>query len=510
MSKVSFRARTLDASKPLPIYKSEDLPDLYNYNVINRAVPQMPTGMEKEEESETHLQQAISVVALTKDKPIIPTPDADVNVEHYDAIYNNNVKMPRTLIKLSAFDALGLDAEYAEYDMDTDDEEFLTNLSKTEDLSHIEFEKMVEVMEKESENQVITLAEAQHLVKDIQSNVIATVYDYWLNKRLSLQIPLLPAIKTGTKDPKHATDPYAAFRKRQEKMLTRKNRKNDESSYTKMFKLKQEITRAVQLLELVKNRERTKKELLKATVEIFKKRCELGDFDNAQSRMYSNNKKIAELRSGIEESRKSKISPPSTALDSSTTAHSSSTSKAEDSDIMSLYDKLNEAEDEVDYTFPFKRKKYVNYHAPREPLNAEPWKSREEGGQGSKKYRYSCNRISSSKCIGMSRRRIGRGGRVWIDRITETDHNKECQYPHKAPPDTTELDYKAEIDQMFDKLLSEMKPINGMTIFGPKYNKLIPDKFKRLRDLNTVVIDHNKKDPPEEKDSNQFDKKPVR
>ena len=51
MSKVSFRARTLDASKPLPIYKSEDLPDLYNYNVINRAVPQMPTGMEKEEES---------------------------------------------------------------------------------------------------------------------------------------------------------------------------------------------------------------------------------------------------------------------------------------------------------------------------------------------------------------------------------------------------------------------------------------------------------------------------
>ena len=45
---------------------------------------------------------------------------------------------------------------------------------------------MVEVMEKESENQVISLAEAQHHVKDIQSNVIATVYDYWLNKRLTL------------------------------------------------------------------------------------------------------------------------------------------------------------------------------------------------------------------------------------------------------------------------------------------------------------------------------------
>ena len=51
MSKVSFRARALDATKPLPIYRSEEIPDLYDYNVINRAVPQMPTGMEKEEES---------------------------------------------------------------------------------------------------------------------------------------------------------------------------------------------------------------------------------------------------------------------------------------------------------------------------------------------------------------------------------------------------------------------------------------------------------------------------
>ena len=51
MSKVSFRARALDATKALPIYRSDEIPDLYDYNVINRAVPQMPTGMEKEEES---------------------------------------------------------------------------------------------------------------------------------------------------------------------------------------------------------------------------------------------------------------------------------------------------------------------------------------------------------------------------------------------------------------------------------------------------------------------------
>lgn len=58
MSKLSFRARALDASKPLPVFRCEDLPDLHEYASINRAVPQMPTGMEKEEESVRDLTAA--------------------------------------------------------------------------------------------------------------------------------------------------------------------------------------------------------------------------------------------------------------------------------------------------------------------------------------------------------------------------------------------------------------------------------------------------------------------
>lgn len=50
MSKLSFRARALDASKPMPIYMAEELPDLPDYSAINRSLPQMPSGMEKEEE----------------------------------------------------------------------------------------------------------------------------------------------------------------------------------------------------------------------------------------------------------------------------------------------------------------------------------------------------------------------------------------------------------------------------------------------------------------------------
>lgn len=51
MSKLSFRARALDANKAMPIYKLDEIPDLPDFAAINRAVPQMPTGMEKEEET---------------------------------------------------------------------------------------------------------------------------------------------------------------------------------------------------------------------------------------------------------------------------------------------------------------------------------------------------------------------------------------------------------------------------------------------------------------------------
>jgi len=50
MSKLSFRARHLDVSKTMPIFRCGEIPDLPDFAAINRSVPQMPTGMEKEEE----------------------------------------------------------------------------------------------------------------------------------------------------------------------------------------------------------------------------------------------------------------------------------------------------------------------------------------------------------------------------------------------------------------------------------------------------------------------------
>ena len=74
-------------------------------------------------------------------------------------------------------------------------------------------------------------------------------------------------------------NPYICFRRRTEKMQTRKNRKNDEASYEKMLKLRRDLSRAVVLLEMVKRREKTKKESLTLGAEIFEKRFQSGDFD---------------------------------------------------------------------------------------------------------------------------------------------------------------------------------------------------------------------------------------
>ena len=51
MSKLQFRARALDNQKPMAVHLADVLADLSEMTSMNRTVPQMPTGMEKEEES---------------------------------------------------------------------------------------------------------------------------------------------------------------------------------------------------------------------------------------------------------------------------------------------------------------------------------------------------------------------------------------------------------------------------------------------------------------------------
>ena len=85
--RTNFRARNLDATRPMAIYNVEDLPELTELNAISRSVPAMPSGMEKEEESEKHLQDILEAHSNQKIDEIktlvIPTPEVRYNLILY-------------------------------------------------------------------------------------------------------------------------------------------------------------------------------------------------------------------------------------------------------------------------------------------------------------------------------------------------------------------------------------------------------------------------------------------
>ncbi|XP_067371159.1 enhancer of polycomb homolog 2 isoform X2 [Channa argus] len=278
MSKLSFRARALDAAKPLPVYRNRDLPDLNDCMSINRAVPQMPTGMEKEEELEHHLQRVISAQQVFREKKenmVIPVPEAETNATYYDRLYKGEVRVPKQLIHIQP---LGLDQEQPDYDMDSEDETLLNRLNRKMEIKPLQFETMVDRLEKASMQQLVTLSEAKLLLNE-DDYLLKAVYDYWVRKRKNCRGPtLIPQVKQEKRDGSTNNDAYVAFRRRTEKMQTRKNRKNDEASYEKMLRLRRDFSRTVTILEMIKRREKSKRELLHLTLEVVEKRYQMEDY----------------------------------------------------------------------------------------------------------------------------------------------------------------------------------------------------------------------------------------
>ncbi|XP_017776540.1 PREDICTED: enhancer of polycomb homolog 1 isoform X2 [Nicrophorus vespilloides] len=435
MSKLSFRARALDASKPMPIYMAEELPDLPDYSAINRAVPQMPSGMEKEEECEHHLQRAICAGL------IIPTPEvSDIpQQEVYDKLYPANYKQPRQLIHMQPFT---MEQDIPDYDMDSEDERWLDLQAKKLDLNPLKFEEMMDRLEKNSGQTVVSLQEAKALLKEDDDLIIA-VFDYWLNKRLTLH-PLLLAVKTEHRSGTAVNNPYLAFRRRTEKMQTRKNRKNDETSYEKMLKLRRDLTRAVTLLEFIKRREKMKREYLHLTVEVFEKRYTAKDFSGlVAAEVMNNNKSMRPAFTPIlhnhitdgswrnkaihkdeviqrKEKRqyKRRKHKPHNRIAGAVGPATMETMSAVSSDEEPVPTASPEPEVEEDEgQFAFRRNKLCTYHMPLPSEGNWPWCSKEENGQAQKRFRYALTSLSNRRCVGLARRRMGRGGRVILDRL---------------------------------------------------------------------------------------------
>ncbi|KAJ0170194.1 hypothetical protein K1T71_014122 [Dendrolimus kikuchii] len=442
MSKLSFRARALDASKPMPIYLAEELPDLPDYSAINRAVPQMPSGMEKEEESEHHLQRAISGTGL-----IIPTPEVCQvsDLEFYERCYPPDYKIPKQHIHMQP---LWEEQEAPEYDIDTEDERWLKQQRHPE-LTELKFEQMMDKLEKSSGQTVVTLNEAK-LLLERQDDLVIAVYDYWLNKRLNTQHALVLSVKTENRPGQSSNNPYLAFRRRTEKMQTRKNRKNDESSYEKMLKLRRDLARALCLLEMVAKRERAKRDLVRLTALIAEKKYATGDFAHHPTPEPTPRPTYTPLTVSTSNFRREQYPlqhypprPPPTPIDQPRQREKRQYKRRKhrhpavgtvqgmrDSGVYTSSEEESTCRVEGtspsdDGPFAFRRKPGCYYEMPTSTLCGDPIEPTSPSREGlfehelDERNRFTLTSVNQPypRCVGFARRRVGRGGRVLLDRV---------------------------------------------------------------------------------------------
>ncbi|XP_035269734.1 enhancer of polycomb homolog 1-like isoform X2 [Anguilla anguilla] len=414
---------------------------------------------------------------------VIPVPEAESNIAYYESLYPGEFKMPKQLIHLQPF---SLDAEQPDYDLDTEDEAFVNKLKKKLEITPLQFEEMMDRLEKGSGQQLVTLQEAKLLLKE-DDELIREVFDYWTRKRKSCKsASLIPTVKQEKRDGSSTNDPYVAFRRRTEKMQTRKNRKNDEASYEKMLKLRRDLSRAVTILEMIKRREKSKRELLHLTLEIVEKRYSIADFggeimaevlaqralvkpaftvpiiplsSSAQFRL-QDHMELKEYKAKPEktevvrtkrkyEKKKPKVLPSSSAPVQSGPSvfnpkdlNQYDFPSSDDEPFPQVHSGSSEAEEEndPDGSFAFRRKAGCQYYAPRlDQSGGWPWSSPSEGGPGDVRFRYSLTTLTvPRRCMGLARRRVGRGGRVLLDRaLTDFDsvfHGLDPDRPASPPP----------------------------------------------------------------------------
>nr|XP_014428923.2 enhancer of polycomb homolog 1 isoform X2 [Pelodiscus sinensis] len=474
-------------------------------------------------DQEHHLQRAISaqqVYGEKRDNMVIPVPEAESNIAYYESIYPGEFKMPKQLIHIQPF---SLDAEQPDYDLDSEDEAFVNKLKKRMDISPLQFEEMIDRLEKGSGQQPVSLQEAKLLLKE-DDELIKEVYEYWIKKRKNCRGPsLIPAVKQEKRDGSSTNDPYVAFRRRTEKMQTRKNRKNDEASYEKMLKLRRDLSRAVTILEMIKRREKSKRELLHLTLEIMEKRYNLGDYNgeivsevmaqrqpikptyaipiipvtNSSPFKHQETMELKEFKINKQEKAdiirpKRKYEKKPKVLPSSAAATPQQTSPAalpvfnakdlnqydfpssDEEPLSQVMSGSSEAEEEndPDGPFAFRRKAGCQYYAPHlDQTGNWPWSSPKDGRLGDNRYRYCLTTLTvPQRCIGFARRRVGRGGRVLLDRahsdydsmfrqldlekLSSPQHASISQFANTSETNTSDKSFSKDLSQILVNIKS--------------------------------------------------------
>ncbi|KAF7634379.1 Enhancer of polycomb-like protein [Meloidogyne graminicola] len=282
-TKFGFRPRALDVTRKLPIRIRKCRKTSPK---VKRTVATAPTGMEKEEEMESHLQQAILAQKATSagdsvKNHVIPTPKVtSLTDDEYDRLYPPHPGFLRSKKLLVFNDFVPFFLTQNSYNADSDDEEWL---SSRRNINIDDFEHIIEKLEISSQNDIIRPRNARAILSRYDFGLVDDVYDYWLQKRQKAASAkknpcprLLPKISSELSnrrdDNKSIANPYIAFRRRLDKVQTRKKQRTELSTYEKLLQINFIMKRSIVLTGALAQREKLKKELFDTEYDLFKRK----------------------------------------------------------------------------------------------------------------------------------------------------------------------------------------------------------------------------------------------
>ncbi|KAI8147612.1 enhancer of polycomb-like-domain-containing protein [Fennellomyces sp. T-0311] len=450
-----FREKKLSVKHPLPIYKESQLPDINDAVNIQRSVGNIETGVEKDEEEEHDLQAALSAAqaAVTTGQKVqtyIPTPDASrvIRDEEYQAVYKKPFKQPNNLIR---FSMTVEDVISCQYFMDEIDSAFLDqyNADRQEKMSENDFEDVMYQIDSTVSCQLphLNLDPSQiprytdlleMLPESFRTNRfdMEPIVEHWRSRRMKRNgNAIIPHLQSED-ILKNEIDPYVCFRRRETKPI-RKTRRTDQQSLERLRKLRNDMEKARNLLEMVLRREKIRKESLNQEHAVFEKRCEIREYQRVLG--------IKEEEALMPISKK-KRKTAAEAGSSGTTIKIPLSRLRRDTENGDRHDK-SPMQLAIEAELTKKREEDLPYEDVTE-CPYQPFPS-------SLPTHFFQTLPPAQTVTGNSRRfrkRVGRGGRVFIDRIGFSKPELETD-PFQFDPDYEEVDATEEMDEKDDRFL---------------------------------------------------------
>jgi hypothetical protein len=106
---------------------------------------------------------------------------------------------------------------------------------------------------------------------------VEPVFAHWRHRKIERHgLSIIPDLKMD-ESLKNEVDPYICFRRRETKPV-RKTRRTDQQSLERLRKLRSEMEKARNLLEMVLRREKIRKEGIVLEHTVFDKKCKLREY----------------------------------------------------------------------------------------------------------------------------------------------------------------------------------------------------------------------------------------